>query len=127
MYWVNGFKANIHKNDLRWLCVLLKTLSEWPKKSRSVYESVERYGGFLLMNKPKFCFKGQVCRFCRNCPSEEDRENLHRFMERVYKIGQLKRITQGDVPITLVKFMSEHGCQLFNQHKFGKRFLKPLH
>ena len=128
MYVVNGFKANVTESELRWLCVLMKTLSEWPDKSRSVYESVEKCGGLLLMTKPKDCNgkRGEFCHLCRNCPCERDRSNLHAFLETVYNIGQLKKSTRGSVPLNLVKFMGVHRCQLFNTHKFAGRFKKPL-
>ena len=136
MYVINGFKANVKEKDLRWLCVLMKTLSEWPDKSRSVYESVEKCGGFLLMAKPKDCLslirsnsdtaREDLCHLCRNCSSERDRLNLHAFLQQIYDIGQLKASTRGGVPLHLVRFMSIHGCQLFNRHKYGGRFKKPL-
>ena len=132
MYVINGFRANVTERDLRWLCVLMKCMSEWPDKSRSVFESVEKCGGFLLMSKPKRCVskkeeKGEIkdyCHLCRMC-TEEDRVNLHKFLDRMYEIGQLKKKERG-VPLSLVKFVSLHGCNLFKTHNTRERLRKPL-
>ena len=125
MYTVNGFYANVPERDLRWLCVLLKTLSDWPDKSRIIFDCVDKYGGFLLMTKPKDCLsrgsQSDLCYMCRNFASEIERVKLHRFLETMYEIGHLKMSTRG-ISIHLVKFMSMHRCKLFKKHNFSKPF-----
>jgi len=128
MYTVNGFKANVQERDLRWLCVLMKTIRDWPDKSRAIFECLENSGGFLLISKPQKCLEKtdetDLCQWCKNCTAR-DRENVHDFLETLYRIGQFKSETRG-IPFHLVKFVSAHGCDLFKVHKKAKRLKKPL-
>jgi hypothetical protein len=127
MYLVNGFRANVSERDLRWLCVLMKTLRDWPDKSRAIFECMEKCGGFLLMTRPKKCLEvedeREFCHLCKYCTAR-DRENVHRFLETLYEIGQFKSETRG-VPLHFVKFMSIHGCDLFKEHKLARKIRKP--
>lgn len=127
MYTVNGFRANVHERDLRWLCILMKVIREWPDKSRAIFECMEKSGGFMLLSKPKKCLEvsdaKDFCHFCKTCTAR-DRENVHDFLETLYAIGQFKSKTRG-APLHLVKFMSAHGCDLFKEHKRAKKIKKP--
>lgn len=129
MYTINGFEAYVPKRDLRWLCVLMKTICEWPYKSRAILNCVDKYGGYLLMTKPQDCLflrgkrnEEKVCSMCRECKSLFERKKLHQFLDRMYEIGQLKSCTRS-VSIHLVKFMSKHGRKLFNRHQLNRKCL----
>lgn len=106
----------------------MKTIREWPDKSRAVFECLEKSGGFLLINKPRNCLdklnESEFCQYCKDCPAR-DRENVHKFLEAVYGVGQLKSETGREVPLNFVKFVSAHGCDLFKVHKSAKRLEKP--
>jgi hypothetical protein len=128
MYMVNGFKANVSERDLRLLCVLMKTIRDWPNKSRAIFECLENSGGLLLISKPQKCLdkldETDFCQRCKNCTAR-DRENVHEFLETLYDVGQSKSETRG-LPLNLVKFVSAHGCELLKVHKRAKRPKKPL-
>jgi len=128
MYLVNGFRANVSERDLRWLCVLMKTIRDWPDKSRAIFECMEKSGGFMLLTRPKKCLEikdeREFCHFCKTCRTARDRENVHAFLEALYEIGQFKSPTRG-APLQLVKFMSLHGCDLFKEHKLAPKIRKP--
>lgn len=134
MYYIKGFRAPVAESDLRWAREILFAIQTWPKKTREVYECVDKCGGFLLMSKPKECLtlveetedRMKYCQMCRNCYSKRDRENVHEFLEKIYSIAQAYRLKRNrEVPFSLVRFMSFHSTDLFKPHKKSKRLFEP--
>jgi len=111
MYLVYGFKADIPERLLPTVCEIVQTISCWPIKSRAVIESVRNYGGMLLMRKPN-CTLNDLCPMCRHCNIEE-RQNLHEFLDKMYRIGSQQEFL---IQLKLIKFVSLHTTKLFTKH-----------
>lgn len=110
MYLIYGFRANIPERLLPIACEIVQTMSNWPTKSVAVMESVKNYGGMLFIRKPH-CKVEDICVMCKHCVIE-DRENLHRFLEEMYRLGQQEDF---NLQLRLIKFLSLHTTGLFTK------------
>lgn len=107
MFLIYGYQANIPEEGVPLACQIIKTLSEWPNKSRAVIDYIDRYGGSILV-KPVYCHQNKLCDLCL----EENQFNFHRFIELVSTLGCPYEYR---LHLKLIKFIDQHKSNLLEK------------
>lgn len=121
MFKVYGHDSELSKRALADAHLIVDIISEWPQKTKHLKKVLDQYGGPVLF-KFFLCSSRQLCEMCQECPHEEERTNVHKFLTAVHeRFGGLSFAVQ----LELVKFVSQHKSALFE--KKGPMTSLPAH
>lgn len=108
---IYGYEVEVTNKVLCYAQLVVRILQGWPDKTPYLKQLLDvRGGGFLFTNWK--CSQEKLCLLCVACRPEEDRENVHRFLDAFQ--SRMNHLPYA-FKMELVKFVNAHRSLLLDK------------
>lgn len=109
---IYGFEANLNYNVLPYAELVVRIAHGWPDKTPYLKEMVDSKGGAIVYRADERCAEEKRCLFCAECATQEERTNVHRFLDSIHGYTC---ILPPAYKMELARFVSVHRSSLFER------------